>query len=161
VRSTQALGSLGITEPRARHHSPWRNHLVAHARGRRLDRDLAAGIATWRSPTHAARALQLTSPRNRRQLARSLERLLEHADDPRIYFMSAVVTPPRRQVREARSLIVEIVSRLRSRDPVDAPGVARLATLLRDGAGPCYSRSQAGALTTALENVTSSLDVYD
>jgi len=161
VRSAQALGSAGSQKPRARHNSPWRDRLAAHARCRQLDRDLAAGIATRRSPTHAARALQLTSPRNRRRLARSLQRLLQDANDPRIYFMSAVVPPSRSQVREARSLIVEIVSRLRSGDPVDAPGVARLATLLRDGAGPCYSRSRAGALATALQNVTSSLDIYD
>jgi hypothetical protein len=43
--------------------------LGARLHRRSLDRDLACGIAAWRSPAHAAREAQLTSARHRRRLA--------------------------------------------------------------------------------------------
>ena len=126
-----------------------------------LDRQLASGVLSWRSPAHAARALQLTSDRHRRGLARSLEQLVEHADDPTIRFMSAVIPPCREQVREAMPLILPISARLRSAEPVDARGVARLRALLADGGGPCYMRSRPYALTIALQSVSDMLDIQD
>jgi hypothetical protein len=136
--------------------------LLAHLRAPRLDRQLAAGSVPWRSPVHAARALQLTSDGHRRGLARSLERLVEHAEPPPGGpFRGSVVQPCREQVREALPLILMIAARLRSGAPVDARGVARLCALLSDGAGPCYSRSDPGALTGALETISQWLDVQD
>ena len=75
--------------------------------------------------------------------------------------MSAAVPPCREQVREAMPLILMIASRLRSAEPVDARGVARLRALLSDGSGPCYAPSRPGALTIALQSVSKSLDVQD
>ena len=41
------------------------------------------GIAPWRSPAHAARALQLTSARRREAYAAGLERVLAETERPR------------------------------------------------------------------------------
>jgi hypothetical protein len=74
-------------------------------------------------------------------------------------FMSAVVPPCRQQVREAMPLILMVASRLRSAEPVDARGVARLRALLSDGSGPCYAPSRPGALSLALKTISTSLEV--
>jgi hypothetical protein len=133
---------------------------LARLRAPWLDRQLAAGSVPWRSPAHAARALQLTGDRSRGALARCLERLVEHAKRPPARF-SAVVPPCREQVHAALPVILATASRLRSRAPVDARGVARLRALLSDGAGPCYSRGDPVALTVALETISQWLDVQD
>ena len=110
---------------------------------------------------HAARALQLTSDRSRRGLARSLERLIEQSERPPAPFRGAAVQPCREQVREALPEILAIASRLRSGAPVDARGVARLRGLLCDGCGPCYAPSRPDALSIALSTVSDMLDVQD
>ena len=163
MRSAHALGSPGARpaglQPR------WMGQrvgwLVAHLRAARLDRQLAAGSVPWRSPVHAARALQLTSDGYRRGLARSLERLVEQAEQPRGPFKGPVVQPCREQVRAALPLMLTIAARLRDPAPVDARAIARLCALLSDGAGPCYTPSDPGALTGALETISQWLDVQD
>ena len=135
--------------------------LWAHLRAARLDRQLSTGTATWRSPTQAARSLQLTSVRKRRGLARALERLIEHAERPLTPFRGAVVQPCREQVHGAMPVILEIATCLRSPQPVNARGVALLRGLLSDGAGPCYTRSRPDALTIALQDVADALVVQD
>jgi hypothetical protein len=139
--------------------SLWRARLSAHLHAPSLDRELAAGIAPWRSPRHAARALQLTRGHSRRDLARSLERLLEHADQPPTPFRGAVIPPCREQVMEARPLLLGIAGRLRSGGPVDARGIARLRRLLSDGNGPCYVKIQGNALNNALQEISQWLAV--
>ena len=86
---------------------------------------------------------------------------MKHAEQPSTRFESAVVPPCREQVREALPLILDIAFRLRASAPVGAPGIARLRALLCDGNGPCYSRTDPGALTIALQDVARSLDVQD
>jgi hypothetical protein len=147
------IGSAG-RHPRAA-------RLLAHLRAPWLDRQLAAGVASWHSPTHAARALQLTSARNRTALARSLERLVEQAEEPPTPARSAVIEPCRPQVREARPIILTMAFRLRSRSPVAARGMARLKLLLSDGVGPCYAPSRPDALAIELQTVSQWLDVRD
>jgi hypothetical protein len=124
-----------------------------------LDRELASGIAPWRSPPHAARALALTCTRNRRGLARSLERLIEQAHEPRALYRGAVVEPCREQVLDALPVMLGVSGRLRSADPIDARGIARLRILLSDGSGPCYVRIQRNALTDALQEISQWLTV--
>jgi hypothetical protein len=135
--------------------------LLARLRAPWLDRQLAAGVVPWRSRVHAARALQLTSARSRRALARSMEMLVERAERPPTPFRGAAIPPCREQVREAWPLVLAIASRLRSGEPVNAHGVARLRELLSDGAGPCYLRATPDALTLALQSVCRVLDVDD
>jgi hypothetical protein len=124
-----------------------------------LDRELASGIAPWRSPLHAARALQLTGERNRRGLARSLERLVENAQSTRNQCRGAVVYPCREQVLEALPVLLTIAGRLRCADPIDARGIARLNILLSDGSGPCYVRIRCNALKDALQEISQWLAV--
>jgi len=135
--------------------------LAARVRAPWLDRDLAAGVATWRSRAHAARALQLTGERHRRAVARALERLIEAADQPNTTFMSAAIPPRREQVSDALASILAVTARLRDGAPVDARGVARLSQLLSDGGGPCYARARPGALNAALQTISQWLEVMD
>jgi len=141
----------------------FRSQLAVRLRARlhapSLDRELASGIAPWRSPLHAARALRLTGDRNRRGLARSLERLVEQAQHPRSQYRGAVIYPCREQVIEALPALLTIAGRLRSADPIDARGMARLNILLSDGSGPCYVRIRRNALTAALQEISQWLAV--
>jgi hypothetical protein len=131
------------------------DRLIARLLARWLDRELALGIGASLSEAHAARAEQLTGERTRRALARSLEKLVDHAEHPR---SALLVAPCREQVRDAMPLIRSIAARLRSREPVDPRGVASLKKLLSDRSGPCYLRRGPDALTLALHDILESLD---
>jgi hypothetical protein len=135
--------------------------LMARLRAPRLDRQLATGSEPWQSPVHAARALQLTSNRSRRTLARTLEKLVERAEEPPALYLSAVVPPCRQQVREARPLMLTLAARLRSDAPLDPRGVAELKSLISDGAGPVYVPGRPDALKTRLESIASALVAQD
>jgi hypothetical protein len=136
--------------------------LLARVRAPWIDRELAQGVAPWRSPAHAARALQLTTTRQRRALAAGLERMVEHAERPASPCRITTVIPPcREQVREALPLISAITSRLRDGAPLDPRGVARLKAVITNGAGPCYTRSHVDALNDALVPVSQWLDAPD
>jgi hypothetical protein len=131
------------------------DHWHARLRAGRLDHDLASGIASWQSPAHAARSLQLTTRRKRDSLAERLDSLTEMAEQPaRLYLRSPVIQPSRRQVRDAQPLIRAIAARMRDGEPLDARATAALRLLLADGTGPCYGPEQIGALRAALERVT-------
>lgn len=133
----------------------WSDHLLARLHASRLDRDLANGIASWQSPAHAARSLQLTTGRKRVSLAKGVESLIEMAEEPRrLYLLTPVIQPSRRQVRDAKPLIRAIAARMRDGEPLDARSAAALRLLLTDGTGPCYGPALPGALKAALETVT-------
>jgi hypothetical protein len=153
--------STPILPPLAPQRGAALSDLWARMRAPRLDRELSRGIVSWRSRAHAARSLQLTGARSRRGLARALERLVDDCERPAPLFQGAVVQPCRPQVRESTPLMLEIASRLRSAEPVDARGVAMLRALVSDGAGPCYTQAGPGALTDALETISVMLDVHD
>jgi hypothetical protein len=165
MRTEPVLATVRLDEPR----SSWRLRrpgclvrLSARLRAHGLDIELASGIASWRSPVHAARALQLTSGHSRRGLASSLERLLEQAQLPTArFYRSAVVPPCREAVSPQLPQILALVTRLRSGEPVAAEGIARLRLLLSDGAGPVYTRGHPDALAPALDRVARCLEVAD
>lgn len=161
MRSTHAQRPLALSTPSATARPRRLAWLGAHLRAARIDRDLASGVAPWRSPVYAARSRQLTGARSRRSLARSLERVLEHAAHPSPAFLTAAIAPCREQVYPARRLIGELARHLRSGRPVNARGVAQLRALVSDGAGPCYLPSDPEALTNALETVSEWLDAQD
>jgi hypothetical protein len=157
--SSHALGS-GRSQPR----QPGRLASVrARLHREALDRELASGIAPWRSPPHAARALQLTSARRRESYAQGLERVLaetEQAGKPLLGTrFSSVVTPDAAAVMLCAPLIWEIVSTLRAAAPVSAEGMARLRALLCDGAGPLYCAGHGEQLRQALEHIARWLPV--
>jgi hypothetical protein len=124
-----------------------------------LDRDLASGIAPWRSPVHAARALQLTSPRRREACAEWLEWAMAETERPTRSRARSLVIPDRAAVMLCAPIMWEIVATLRAPAPVSAEGMARLQALLCDGAGPLYSRGQREQLYQALEHISRWLPV--
>jgi hypothetical protein len=125
----------------------------------RLDRQLAAGAAPWRSRAHTARALQLTSTRRRRMLATGLSRILDDAFAPPISpRLGAVVTPCRMEVHDALPQIVALMARLQDGEPVDPRGVAGLQLLITDGIGPFYVATDRHALADALAPICEWMD---
>jgi hypothetical protein len=123
-----------------------------------LDREIACGVATWRSSRHATRSLQLTSRRRREGLAATLEDILSSVRGPRIGSpYTAVISPCRDSVLGCSSQLSELIVCLRAREPVRAEGIARLQALISDGAGPLYSRNRLGDLQRDLHQIQSSL----
>ena len=135
--------------------------LVARVRATSLDRQLAEGLPPEHSAAHAARAAQLGSARTRATLARSLERLVEQADQPPVRPRSIVIAPCRPQVWEARPILLMMAFRLRAGGPVGTCGLARLKLLLSDGVGPCYAAIGPYALVVELQAVSRLLDALD
>jgi len=99
--STDALGVSSLSRAAGRRPPRWHARLLARLRAPWLDRQLAAGTVTWRSESHAARALQLSSDRRRRALARSLERLVTDAHQPPTPVKTAAILVCREQVLDA------------------------------------------------------------
>jgi hypothetical protein len=154
--ASEVLGS-GRTQPRL----PGRlASLRARLRHESLDRELASGIAPWRSPAHAARALQLTSARRRESYAAGLERVLAETERPRRSTrFSGVVMPDAAAVILCAPTIWEIVATLRAPAPVSAEGMARLGAVLCDGAGPLYCAGNDDQLRQAFEHISRWLPV--
>ena len=161
MNETMASHALGSGRSPAR--GPGRLvSLRARLRRASLDRDLAAGIAPWRSPVHAARALQLTSVRRRDTYALGLERVLAETERTGGLVstrFNPVVMPDPAAVILCAPTIWEIVATLRGPAPVSAEGMARLRALLCDGAGPLYCAGNAEQLRQALEHVSRWLPV--
>jgi hypothetical protein len=98
-------------------------------RAPRLDRALADGADPASEPDLMDRARHVTSWRTRRRIAKALE---EVECGPGI--------PVRRdQVNEARDLLSELTTALRSRDRVSARGVLLARRIVTDGCGPLYA----------------------
>ena len=123
-----------------------------------LDLELARGIAPWRSPAHAARALQLTTPRRREICAQALERVLADTEHRPRGIGSRVAVPPDPAVILNAPLVWQIVATLRDPAPVSAEGMARLQMLLCDGGGPLY-RADGDQLRQALDHIARWLPV--
>ena len=130
------------------------DRLIARMLAPWLDEELGRGMGASLSGAHAARAEQLTGERARRRVARTLDRLVDRAQNPRPAYLSPLLPPCPEQVRDAMPLILSIRSRLLAGHPLSAQGIARLKTLLRDRSGACYASSGEGALTVALQEVS-------
>lgn len=111
--------------------------LVARCRSGSLDRELIEGFSPEECPYLAARALQLTSGKSRRDLARGLDRVLAGGD--RSPFSPAMPVE-RARVTGAGAELRALRERLLAPDPLPARGVAMVYELLSDGAGPLYQR---------------------
>ena len=134
------------------------DRMIARMLARSLDRELAAGAPAHLSGAHAARSGQLTTDRTRRAVANGLDRLIEQPEAPPSRFQITAV-PCREQVRQAAETIRAIAARLRSAEPLNAQGIARLRTFLSDSTGPFYTPVQADALTVALHETSRLLHV--
>jgi hypothetical protein len=142
------------TGGRRRRRPTLEDRLIARMLARWLDEELARGMGASLSEAHAARAQQLTGERARRKVARTLERLVDRAWNPRTANLSPLPAPCPEQVLDATPLILSIRSRLLAGQPLGAQGIARLKTLLRDRSGACYTASGEGALKVALQEVS-------
>jgi hypothetical protein len=144
---------------------PWQQILV-RSQAAQLDRALAQGASPEASARLAARAAQLTSTRFRRDLAASLRRILVAAGPP------ALPVPAHAPLGSARGLRVplrtarisrcapvlsEVASRLLEPGPVPVCGVAMVAQLLADGAGPLYREAARYDLGAIVERAANAL----
>jgi hypothetical protein len=115
----------------------WRTRLVARVFAGRLDNALAVGAPVTPGTPIAAHAARLTSARQRRTFARTLAWVLQQTREAR-RGPTAAAPVDRRNVGAVEDVILAIIARLQSTQPVSAMGMARLRRILIDGAGPLY-----------------------
>ncbi len=140
----------------------FRTHVAAWLHRERLDKELAAGIASWESPRHAARALQLASRRHRTELAQGLDRVLGDARRPAANFRrTTYVAPCRRSVLHCAPLLEDLSTVLSGSLPLDPRAVARLRVLARDGIGPFYCGGRCAELAEALNLISRGIVAQD
>jgi hypothetical protein len=122
-----------------------------------LSRRLAAGASPTDSPELAARAEQLCSERNRRILARGLERVIDAAEE-RPHPHSSAVPLRRAEILTERALLLGLAAELRdmSQD-VNVRGVALVERLLTDGGSPLYAPSTKQSLDGAIRQARAAL----
>lgn len=130
----------------------------ARLRAEGLDRALADGAHPSDSLLLAQRAVQLTGRRMRSSLAAALSAQLEQAGSRRRGRSAAVPVSPQ-AVLDARPELRRLIDRLRDDVDVRPDGMARLKSLLSDGASPLYFESSPGALAVELRQVYAALDV--
>lgn len=105
----------------------------------KLDRSLAEGREPV-TPESLWRARQLTAQETRRDLAESLEHVLEVAEGRRVRGASTVPLN-RRELRRCGDLVHELAAELVAEGPVAPRGMLKLQSLLRDGGSPLYTPS--------------------
>lgn len=116
----------------------------------RLDRQLADGLAPEAFHDRALRAAQLAAMPTRRRVARSLRRLVEHAETPAGPLLGPAVPVRRRSVLAWREALLGLAERLEQPVPVDPCGVARALVLLTDGGGPFYDARAQRSMSEAV-----------
>ena len=139
---------------------PW-HRVLARCAASRLDRELAAGASPESSPGLAARAVQLTSMKGRRNLAASVRRILAAAGDPAA--VTVVTVRPSRlplartRIRQSAGPLAVLAGCLATPGPVPAQGVAMVSQLLTDGTGPLYREASADDLGGLIDKATRAL----
>jgi hypothetical protein len=125
----------------------------------RLDALIAEGADVDSSEDLALRARQLTSPRERRRLAESLDEALSIAEG---YARRVSSAPPlaRRDIRACRAALLQLSRALRQDDVVRPAGVVRTRELLTNGNGPFYLEAPHDALWRALRHATRALESH-
>lgn len=123
-----------------------------------LDRRIASGQPYLSTSALALRAQQLAEPRTRRQVARTLRKIVEHADHRMAgsVFSSVVVEPV--AVRNARHPILGLAERLESPAELNPAGVARAQMLITDGLSPLFDRNCPRTATEAIYEVQDALE---
>jgi len=135
---------------------PW-HRMLAHCRAARLDRELAAGASPETSATLAARAMQLTSTKFRRDLAISVQRILAAAGEPAAVLPSVVGAVPSLGLPLCRAQISPSAVPLAKLAGYPVQGVAMVSRLLADGRGPLYRETCGDDLGEIIENATRAL----
>jgi hypothetical protein len=123
-----------------------------------LDRQIASGRPYLSTPALALRAQQLAEPRTRLQVARTLRKIVEFADQRTAgRALSAVVIEPT-AVRRARHPILGLAERLESAAKLNPAGVARAQVLITDGLSPLFDRNSLRTATQAIYEVQDALE---
>ena len=139
---------------------PW-HRVLARCAASRLDRELAGGASPEGSARLAARAVQLTSMKTRRNLAASVRRILAAAGDPAavtvITARPARLPLARAPIRQSAGPLAVLAGYLAGPGPVPARGVAMVSLLLADGAGPLYREASADDLGDLIDKAARAL----
>lgn len=133
-----------------------RDRIAAHVRAYDLDRRLAEGVPPERSAALALRAHRLVDPRYGARLARRLHRLVQEAlfgPTPRGAMPIRVEA-----IAAASAEIDDLARRLVAPRAGAVGGIAQVALLLSDGAGPLYS-SRGEELGAAVRRARAALEV--
>jgi hypothetical protein len=101
-----------------------------------LDARLAAGEDLFGDRVLALRSAQLVSSRMRRRIAVALERVCSERRERAVF--SAAIPTDSHAVEIARPALAQLARALRSRESVEARGVALTHLLLTDGTSPLY-----------------------
>jgi hypothetical protein len=145
------------------------DRIMARCLATRLDRELARGARPETNVGLAARAVQLTSMRCRRELAESLQRILAAvlpvssrggtmAADSSTRVVRQPHVPIRRdRISRSASELEELAARLARPGPVPARGVAMVNQLLTDGGGPLYRKACTDDLAAIAEQAAQAL----
>jgi len=132
--------------------------LECHLLGDRLDRTLAAGVAPETDVLLALRAQRLACTTSRRELARSLQRILDAAAEPQHGLNPHASMAILSRVTTYRTDLELLVDHLLAPVPLPARGVALVRMLLRDGTGPLYRYESQADLGAMVRRVTAALD---
>jgi hypothetical protein len=139
---------------------PW-HRVLARCAASRLDRELAAGASPESSSCLAARAVQLTSMKTRRNLAASVRRILAAAGDPAAVTMITArplrLPLARARIRQSAGPLAALAGHLAAPGPVPAQGVAMVSQLLAHGAGPLYRQASVDDLGDLIDKATRAL----
>ena len=152
VRPEQISGEVVVAR-RAR----LRERLVARIAARRLDGELARGVAPQARASLALRAQALGEQATRDALAQGLMLALNSARCPPAP-CAARVPIAHKQVLAAASELEELAERLLAPGPVAARGLAQVRLLLTDGAGPLYRRGAGSELRSLVARACASLE---
>jgi hypothetical protein len=122
-----------------------------------LARRLAAGASPSDSPELARRAEQLCSARNRRALARGLERVIDAAEE-RPHPYSSAVPLRRAAIVDSREGMLELAAELRdTNQDLNVRGIALVERLLTDGGSPLYMQKDEESLDGAISHARAAL----
>ncbi len=146
-----------LSRPVARAAGPWQQ-LAARIRAGHLDRQLAGGSSPDSTIELVLRASMLESMRERRQLARTVRKIIAAAGpDSR---RRLVVPLCRDRILASSAELAELVDVLLAPGPVSAQGVAQAMALVTDATGPLYNpanRSDLRAVAHAAADALSAL----
>jgi hypothetical protein len=131
--------------------------LRARIRSWDLDNALARGACPDSRAVLSLRANKLISASTRSRLAREVRRLIRQAERPP-HRWSEAAPICWNKVRRAEPVLAEVADHLAGPDPLDAMGIAQVLLLLRDGAGPVFSRPYADDLKPALVTAIEALE---
>ena len=141
---------------------PW-HRMLARCAAARLDRELAAGTSPETSASLAARAMQLTSMKFRRELAASVQRILAAAGSPAVVEPTIAGHPlrlplSRARIRQSAEPLAALAGCLTTPGPVPVRGVAMVSQLLADGSGPLYCAARGDDLGVMIETMSRALN---